>query len=832
MLIKRSLLMLVACCLLACAVPARAQAYRKPPQAVLDVLNAPVTPSASLSPTRDAMLLATGVRYPPLSDLAQPMLRLAGMRINPNTNGPHRGAYFVALTLKRIPDGAETKVSLPTGAQIDLPRWSPDGKHFAFRNTTPSNGIELWVGDSTSGQIKQLKGVRVNAVYGDPYQWLPDNRTLVVQLVPASRAPLSPPPNVPREPTIQESTGRAGAIRTYEDLLKSPYDEEQFEYYATAQLALVDTTNGKATNVGQPAIFETVDPAPNGQLLLTARLHKPFSYLVPADAFPKEVEVWDMKGQSVYKLASLPMADSLPVDGVPEGPREYEWRPTAPATLVWAEALDKGDPKQKVAHRDKIMTFAAPFKGQPAELYQTEQRLANIQWGERDDLALVTDYDRNTRKAHTVALHADQTQEQPRTIWLRNVQDRYNDPGTPVTRLLPNGHRAILQTGDGIYLAGAGASATGDRPFLDAMNLKSLQTVRLFRSDNKSYETFFALLKDNGTEFITRRESPTEPPNFFIRTTMAEVQDVTQPPPGAMKEALYNSVSKPLTNFPDPTPQLRGITKRLVTYNRKDGVQCSFTLYLPPDYKEGTRLPTVLWAYPLEFNDAATAGQISGSTQRYTTITGPSHLFFLLEGYAVLDNATMPVVGSDPEKVNDTYIDQIVMSAQAAIDKAVELGVTDRDRVGTGGHSYGAFMTANLLAHSDLFRAGIARSGAYNRTLTPFGFQSERRILWEAPELYLKVSPFMYANKIKAPLLMIHGEADDNQGTFPIQSERMYAAIRGTGGTVRLVLLPLEAHGYAGRESIEHVLYEMINWFDKYVKNAPPRAQEQKAAMQ
>ena len=313
---------------------------------------------------------------------------------------------------------------------------------------------------------------------------------------------------------------------------------------------------------------------------------------------------------------------------------------------------------------------------------------------------------------------------------------------------------------------------------------------------------------------------------------MAEVQDVTAPPTGAMKEALYNSVSKPLTNFPDPTPQLRGITKRLVTYNRKDGVQCSFTLYLPPDYKEGTRLPTVLWAYPLEFNDAATAGQISGSTQRYTTITGPSHLFFLLEGYAVLDNATMPVVGDDPEKVNDTYIDQIVMSAQAAIDKAVELGVTDRERVGVGGHSYGAFMTANLLAHSDLFRAGIARSGAYNRTLTPFGFQSERRILWEAPELYLKVSPFMHANKIKEPLLMIHGEADDNQGTFPIQSERMYAAIRGTGGTVRLVMLPLEAHGYAGRESIQHVLYEMINWFDKYVKHAPPRTQEQKAATQ
>ena len=828
----RRLLLSLFVALLLSSVPALAQSYRKPPQAVLDVLNAPVTPSASVSPTGELMLLATGVRYPPISDLAQPMLRLAGLRINPNTNGPHRAPYFVALVVKRIGDGTETKVNLPADAHIDFPQWSPDGRHFAFMNTTPT-GIELWTGDSATGQIKQLKGVRVNAVYGDPVQWLPDNHTLVVQLVPMNRAPIQPPPSVPREPVIQESTGRAGPLPTFEDLLKNPYDEDQFEYYATAQLALVDTTSGKVTNVGHPAIFETVSPAPNGELLLTARLHRPFSYLFPADAFPKEVEVWDMKGQTVYKLASLPLADQVPIGGVPEGARDYAWRPSAPATLAWAEALDKGNPKLKVAHRDRILVLAAPFTGQPVELIQTEQRFAGLQWTESGDLAFVSDYDRDTRKLKTILLHADDRTEQPRVVWNRNIQDRYNDPGAPMTRLLPNGHRAIIQNGDAVYLTGAGASPEGDRPFLDVMNLKTLQVVRYFRSDNKSYEVPVALLKTDVLQFITRRESPTDPPNYFLRTSLAAVQDVTaqaaQQSP--MKEALFGSTAKPLTNFPDPTPQLRGITKRLVTYQRKDGVPCSFTLYLPPDYKEGTRLPTVMWAYPLEFSDAATAGQVSGSTQRYTTITGPSELFFLLEGYAVLDNATMPVVGSDPEKVNDTYIDQIVMSAQAAIDKAVELGVTDRDRVGVGGHSYGAFMTANLLAHSDLFRAGIARSGAYNRTLTPFGFQNERRILWEAPELYLKVSPFMFANKINEPILLIHGEADNNTGTFPIQSERMYAAIRGTGGTVRLVMLPLEAHGYAARETIEHVLYEMINWFDKYVKNAPPRsAQEQKAA--
>ena len=405
-------------------------------------------------------------------------------------------------------------------------------------------------------------------------------------------------------------------------------------------------------------------------------------------------------------------------------------------------------------------------------------------------------------------INVDDSSQAPKLVWALNNQDRYHDPGRPIMTELPNGQRAILQNGDFIFLEGQGASPEGDMPFLDKFDLKTLKAERVFQCDKEHYESVVALLNDDGTKFITRRESPTEPPNYYILEQSA---------------SRSNPAVKAITQFTDPTPQLRSIKKQLVTYNRPDGVQLSFTLYLPPNYKEGTRLPTVVWAYPLEYNDADTAGQISGSTKRFTTISGPSHLFFLLEGYAVLDNATIPIVGSDPDTVNNTYLEQLVSSAKAAIDKATAMGVTDPNRVGVGGHSYGAFMTANLLAHSSLFRAGIARSGAYNRTLTPFGFQSESRTIWEAPDLYSKMSPFMYANNIKDPILLIHGEADDNSGTFPIQSERMYAAIRGNGGTARLVMLPYEAHGYAGKESIEHVLYEMINWFDEYVKNAEPR---------
>jgi dipeptidyl aminopeptidase/acylaminoacyl peptidase len=782
------------------------QGYKKPPKEVLDILNAPVTPGASVSPTRDNIILTTGLRYPPLADLAQPMLRLAGRRINPASNSPHRFAYSVGLTLKRIADGSEIKIDVPSGAKITGVDWSDDGKQFAFLNTAASR-VELWIGDAATGKVRNLKSIAINSVIGNPLTWMPDNRTLLVQLVPSNRGPAPATPLVPTEPNSQESSGRPGPVRTFEDLLKSPHDENLFEYYATSQLAFVDSTNGRATPIGQAAIFQDVDSAPDGHHLLVTRLKRPFSYILPDFAFPKDVEVWDTKGKLLYKVASLPLADQVPIDGVITGPRSIRWRASEPATLFWAKALDEGNPKNKVPYRDSLVMIKAPFTGQPVELMKTEQRFSGIFFGEKGGLAFVADYDRDKRWIRMFMVDADKPGT-PKLVWSRNQQDRYNDPGSPITR--PVSQRGIIQNGDWIYLAGAGASPDGDRPFLDRFNLQTLKSERIFRSDANSYETVVALLNDDGSKFITRRESPTEAPNYFIRSA-------------------DGTTAKALTQFPDPMPQLRGIKKQLVTYKRADGVQCSFTLYLPPNYKEGTRLPTVVWAYPLEFTDAGTAGQVTGSTQRATSIVGPSHLFFLLEGYAVLDNATMPVVGT-PETVNNTYIEQIVMSAKAAIDKATEMGVTDPDRVGVGGHSYGAFMTANLLAHSDLFRAGIARSGAYNRTLTPFGFQSERRTLWEAPELYLKVSPFMYAGKKNEPMLMIHGEADDNSGTFPIQSERMYQAMKGHGGTVRLVMLPHEAHGYAGRESIEHVLYEMISWFDKYVKNAPSKSKETTSA--
>lgn len=782
--------------------------YQKPPKAILDVLNAPGTPIANVSPTKTHILFLDLVRNPTIADLAKPMLRIAGLRIDPATTGPHLTSYSKGAYLQRIDNGQILKVDAPPGAKLTNVNWSPDGRFFALLNHT-ADSVDLWVGETATGRIKKIEKLAVSAAVaggaqgavgaGDPVDWLPDSRTLLVRAVPANRGKMPVAPVTPASPSIQESAGKSAGTATYQDMLKNPYDESLLEYFAQAQLVLINAANGAATPIGKPGLLLSQAPSPDGNHILVTQFHKPFSYLLPYTYFPREVEVWSKAGAVEYKVASLPLMERIPLEGVATGPRQIQWQPTQNAALLWTEALDGGNPKEKVPNRDRVLTFAAPFKGEPTEVAKTEQRIAgSLLFTPRGQSFLISDFERTKKVTRTFL----RTGAESKTLIERNIQDRYRNPGSFITKTLPNGQRVLAESGGYLFLEGSGSSPQGDRPFLDRLDPVTGKKERLFHCDADHYEEVVALLADDGSKFLTRRESPTEVPNYFIRDTSGGL--------------------KAFTNFPDPAPQLRGITKRLVKYKRADGVDLSFTLYLPPGYKEGTRLPTVVWAYPVEFNDPEVAGQISGSTKRFTTINGYSHLFFLLEGYAILDGATIPIIGS-PEEANNTYVKQLTMSAKAAIDKGVELGVTDPERVGVGGHSYGAFMTANLLAHTDLFRAGIARSGAYNRTLTPFGFQAERRTFWESKDVYLGMSPFMFANQIKEPILLIHGEADNNLGTFPIQSDRMYQAIRGNGGTARYVTLPFESHGYSAKESVEHVLYEMIGWFDKHVKNAPPK---------
>jgi dipeptidyl aminopeptidase/acylaminoacyl peptidase len=796
---RRSILLLLAIPLAADQLP-----YQKPPKEILDILNAPALPTLAVNSPRTYATLSQSERYPSIAEVSAPMLRLAGIRIDPRTNGLHLAPHSISITVVKLPEGTKTPLTLPLKARAGSLHWTSDGKQFAFSNTTDT-GIELWLGDPATGKTHKIEGVKLNAVLGDPIDWLSDNKTLLVKTVPASRGSAPGEPRVPKGPAVQESDGHAMGVATFEDLLANPHDEDLFEYYATAQLVKIDSATGAATPMGKPGLLDEVTPSPDGKNILITREHRPFSYLHPYREFPKEVEIWSPAGAVVYKVASLPIPARIPLGGVQTGPRQIRWMMNHPASLMWVEALDGGNPKEKVPNRDKLMVIDAPFK-EPKELGKMEERFAGIQFGK--DFVLVEDQARISRLLRTFEVKPG---EQPKLIWARNSQDRYKDPGRPVERRQragrggggggfgpTGGESNLMQTGSTILLQGEGAGPQGDHPFLDRFDLETLKSERIFQSAPDKYETVEAVLDEQGKSFITRRESPTEPPNYFLHN---------------------GSNEKALTNYTDPAPQVRKIKKQLVTYKRADGVPLSMELYTPPDYKPGTKLPAVMWAYPREYNDADTAGQIQGSPNRFTTITGYSELFFLLDGYAVMENAAMPVVGTI-DVVNNTYVEQIVADAKAAIDKGAEMGVVDPQRVGVGGHSYGAFMTANLLAHCNLFRAGIAESGAYNRTLTPFGFQSERRSFWEATDTYTRMSPFFFADKIKDPILLIHGEADDNSGTFPIQSDRMYQAIRGNGGTVRLVFLPAEAHGYRAKETIEHLLWEKFQWFDKYVKHA------------
>lgn len=794
---RRMTLTLLVCAAIA---PADEFPYQKPPKQILDVLHAPAPPLTLINPARTHVLLVERELAPPIAELAKPMHRLAGLRINPANNGKHLpGLTVTGLSVKAIETGAETRIALPAGVRFTAPTWSPDGKRFALLGYTP-DAVQLYFGSVGTASLRLVPGLRIDDTMDGIAGWWSGSEELLVRAVPARRGPPPPKPTVPIGPNVQESAGQSGPVRTYQDMLSSAYDEKLFDYYCTSQLMIVNAATLRAQAVGEPRIFTQAEPSPDGRYLLVEWIHQPYSYLHPYRSFPSETEVWDRQGKLVHKVHSAPLQDRVPIEGVPVGPRNVSWRPTEGATLMWWEALDEGDPRKKAPYRDRLMTLKAPFQESPREIYRTKHRARGVIYGERGGLALITDYDRDRRWVETVRIFLDDPGKAPKVIWSRNAQDRYRNPGMPVMKMLANGRSVMHQAGEWIFLAGEGATPQGDRPFLDRFKIETGETERLFRAGEKGYESFAALLSEDGSRFLTRYETPDSPPNLYIRTRGSDER-------------------RALTHFQDTTPQLRGIRQQLVTYKRKDGVQLSFTLMLPPGYKEGERLPAILWAYPLEYTDADTAGQIGGSTQRYVQMRGASHLFLLLAGYAILNNATIPIVG-DPETVNNTYIEQLIMGAEAAVEKAVELGVADRNRIGVSGHSYGAFMTANLLAHTRLFKAGVARSGAYNRTLTPFGFQNERRTFWQARDIYIKMSPFTYADQIKDPILLIHGEADNNPGTFPINSERLYQAVRGNGGTVRLVMLPYESHGYVARESVEHTIWEMLTWFDRYVKNA------------
>lgn len=778
--------------------------YQKPPQEILDLVDVPLAPSTIIDSKGEMMVFLYRDQYKSIAELSEQELRLGGLRINPVTNISSRATYYNNLEVKAIEEETPRQISgLPENPRLTNFSWSPDESKMAFTHTT-DKGVELWVADLGSASAKKLTDARLNANMRDVINWYKDNSAILVKMLPEDQKKLIDTETaVPTGPTISVSDGKEAQNRTYQDLLKNPNDEYNFEQLARAELVKVNL-DGTSQKWMDAKMYSSISFSPDGEYVMVSHIKKPFSYLVPYSRFPSETIIYDANGNLVNQVNDEPLLEDLPKGfmSTQKGRRNLQWRSDKASTLVYVEALDEGDPEVEVDFRDEVFLLEAPFKGEGKSLLKTQDRFSGITWG-TEDLALVNDYWWNNRNTRTYVFDPSQPSEKPQVLFDRNYQDRYSDPGRFVTTKNEWGQNILKLDDNHAFLLGAGYTEEGQFPFADKINLENAETERLYQSEyNDKKESLVEALDIEDGKILVRIESSAEYPNYYIRDLNSG--DINQ-----------------ITSFENPFKSLEDVSKEVITYEREDGLELNGTLYLPADFdKENPeKLPMIVWAYPREFKDRNSASQNTSNANDFTYPYYGSPIYWVNRGYVVLDDASFPIIGEEEEEPNDSFRQQLVANGKAAIDAVDELGYIDRERVAVGGHSYGAFMTANLLSHSNLFAAGIARSGAYNRTLTPFGFQSEERNYWEAPEVYYNMSPFMHADKMKTPLLLIHGEADNNSGTYPMQSERYFNALKGLGATARLVMLPKESHGYSAKESVLHVLWEQDQWLEKYVKN-------------
>jgi dipeptidyl aminopeptidase/acylaminoacyl peptidase len=732
-------------------------------------------------------------------------MRLGGLRIDPATNIGSRVSYYNQIEIKNIAQKEaviKTVTGLPENPLISNLTWSPDQKKMAFTQTTPE-GVEVWVLNIAEATVKKLTKPSANANMGDVINWFEDSQALLVKMVSSDRKPLIDVGNaVPAGPTISVADGKKAQNRTYQDLLQNPNDEHNFEQLALSEIHKV-SLDGSSEAWLPSAMYEGISFSPNGAYVMVNAVEKPFSYLVPYYRFPSTTTIYTQDASKVENVLKVPLIEDLPKGfmATRTGRRNMNWRSDKPSTLVFVEALDGGDPETKVEYRDEVFQLEAPFNGIPVSLLKTLNRYSYIQWGD-DQTAIAIDRWWNTRNTKTYVFNPSDAGQEVPVLHDRNYQDQYSNPGRFVTERNDMGSYVLSMDGSKVYLIGSGYSKEGQFPFLDQLDLHTMKTKRLYQSEYTDRLENLSEYDADKKKLLVRIESPSDFPNYYFRE-------------------LKKGKLEQITAFENPFKSLQNVHKEVITYKRNDGLELSGTLYLPVGYDidKKEKAPMILWAYPREYKDKSSAGQTTANPNRFTYPNYGSAIYWVSKGYVVLDGAAFPIVGEGAEEPNDSFREQLVANAKAAIDAVDQMGYIDRNRVACGGHSYGAFMVANLLSHCDLFAAGIARSGAYNRTLTPFGFQSEERSYWEAPEVYYNMSPFMHADKMKTPLLLIHGVADNNSGTYPLQSERYFNALKGLGAPVRLVMLPKESHGYSARESILHMLWEQDQWLEKYVKN-------------
>ena len=779
--------------------------YQSPPSEILELVDFQRAPSISMDSKKERVVFMYRNTYKTLVDLNEDEMRLGGLRINPKTNISSTTTYVNNIQFRAIKDSKLLQIKgLPDNPRFTNFAWSPDETMMAFTHTTQT-GVEVWIADFKTLSAKKLTQARANANLGNPITWFKDGSALLVRMLPNDRPALIDTESaLPTGPIVTVSDGSLAQNRTYQDLLKSKTDEDNFDVLTTSELYKVDL-NGNAKLWKNKAIYASESFSPDGNYVMITTIEKPYSYIVPLGRFPQTITIYDKDGKLISEFNQKPLIEDMPKGfmAVQTGKRSISWRADKPASLVYVEALDGGDPANDVEFRDEVFQIEAPFSSKPQSIAKTIGRYSGIAWG-NDQYAMLSDYWWNTRNTKTYIINPSDFSQKPELIWDRNYQDKYSDPGNPDTKRNEFGRYVLDIQNDNIFLIGDGHTPKGQFPFIDEYSLKTNKSKRLYQSSlTDKKEDISSIIDIKKGLVLVRMESKNEYPNYYI------------------KNIKKRNAQTQITHFDNPFKKIENVYKEVIKYKREDWLELSGTLYLPVGYdmKKKEKLPLIMWAYPAEYKDKNSAGQTTANSNEFTFPFYGSPIYWVTRGYAVLDDAAFPIVGENDEQPNDTFIEQLVSNAKAAIDAVDKLGFIDRDRVAVGGHSYGAFMTANLLTHCDLFAAGIARSGAYNRTLTPFGFQSEERNYWESPEIYNMMSPFMHADKMKTPLLLIHGNDDNNSGTYTMQSERYFNALKGFGAPTRLVLLPKESHGYSAKESILHVLWEQDQWLEKYVKN-------------
>lgn len=779
--------------------------YQKPSAEILALADYERAPSVSMDSKKEYMLLSYRNTYKTLKDLSQEEMRLGGLRINPITNISSTVTYINNLKIRKIKDKVEMQVSgLPKNALITNVSWSPNEQKIAFTNTTLT-GVELWIIDVVSASAKKITTDNLNANLGSPYNWMKDNETLLVKILPKNRpALIDSKKDLPKGPTVSVSDGSKSQNRTYQDLLKNKTDEANFDALVTSELYKI-SISGNATLFKSAAIYAGESFSPDGNYLMLTTIQKPYSYIVPLSRFPQKSVVYDLNGKEIKLVNEVPLTEIMPkgFSSVRTGRRNMNWRADQPSTLYFVEALDGGDQAKPAEFRDEVFVWEAPFSSNPTSLIKTKQRYAGIMWA-NEKIAIVADSWYDTRNTKAYLFNPSNLTIAPKIIEDRNSQDIYSDPGN--FEMIKNkfGRYVIAVENNKGYLMGAGFTKDGQFPFIDEYDFTTLQKKRLYTSKMKDKKEDLLSIEDfKKGDVLVMIQSKNEYPNYYFRNIKS------------------NNKLTPITSFKNPFESIKNVHKEVIKYKRKDGVELSGTLYLPVGYDKvkKEKLPLLIWAYPAEYKDKNSAGQNDKNPNEFTFPNYGSFIYWVTKGYVVLDDAAFPIIGEGTTEPNDTFIPQLVANAEAAIDAVDKLGYINRKKVAIGGHSYGAFMTANLLTHSNLFACGIARSGAYNRTLTPFGFQSEQRNYWDVPEIYNTMSPFMNADKMKTPLLLTHGEADNNPGTFTLQTERYFQALKNLGAPVRMVILPKESHGYAAKDNILHLLWEQDQFLEKYLKN-------------